>query len=145
MQWNYGTLFQRKIRIYLDNKCMDFFLKIYFLTIIITAKRIAFILAISRGIRKCLPPVMPLSCPIPTSKVFRTGPWGKEKVEEDLSLFWWNLEVAFLINFMLLHSCSSQRSHPVLTYTLLTMLLRGLYKSLQCLLLCVRSRLEHMG
>lgn len=37
------------------------------------------------------------------------------------------------------------RSHPVLIYTLLTKLLRELYKSSECLLLRVRSRLEHMG
>jgi len=60
--------------IYLDTKCMGFFLKMYFVTIIITENPTEIILARSRGIRKCLPPVTPLSSPVPTSKVFHTGP-----------------------------------------------------------------------
>lgn len=85
--------------IYLDTKSVDFY--IYIFPIIITAKPIEILSAISRNIRKCLHPVMPLCSPVPTSEGFHTDPWGKEKVEEDVSLFWWNLEVAFMIKFTL--------------------------------------------
>lgn len=51
-----------RLQIYLNTKCLDFFLKKIF-PVIISSVLIEIVLAISRAIRRCLPPVMPLRTP----------------------------------------------------------------------------------